>query len=96
MIEQSVPKPSSSLVPVADDNCDVAAVVNPEPQGHPFVTGQTALIGTELQDAFERRSVAWIESEPDEELLNKRYCKIEDVMTDCETAQNFIAERMKD
>ena len=33
MIEQSVPKPSSSIVATADENCDVADVVNHEPKG---------------------------------------------------------------
>ena len=33
MIEPNVPKPSSSFVPIADDNCDVAGVDNHAPKG---------------------------------------------------------------
>jgi hypothetical protein len=36
MIEPNVPKPSSSFVPIADDNCDVAPVANHEPKPSGF------------------------------------------------------------
>jgi len=58
-------------------------------------TGQTGLIGTELQDAFERKSMAWIDPEADGKSLNKRYCKLDDETADCGKTQNFVAEHMK-
>ena len=36
MIEHSVPKPSFSIVATADENCEVAPVVNHEPKGSVF------------------------------------------------------------
>jgi hypothetical protein len=40
MIEHSVPKPSSSFVSTAEENCDVAAVVDHEPKGSVFGTAR--------------------------------------------------------